>query len=360
MSEPNVLPLTEHEVPALNAAQLALFTSDTIHSEAVMPFEVQEAADRLRSKEATFVLAADFGGDKGAVRLYKITDGALVVDSGYVDDIQGDLGRGYLDTLRRAANYAETHAIPFGISWGAPLHGTKPLYHPKAEVFLQEIQAEFDGDFSNISPTIKSVINDGPAGAISGAVAALRQFGSHNLIFIINGGGINTATVINGQLYSNETGHIEALADLNTYNQSTPCGVFGAEFVCLERVGANKAGIEAQWQAKTGAYMRARDIEDQYKAGDSFAGELYDHSAWVVSHIVVGAAQASGLDLTSPDTAVVAHGGAFKFPNYGARIAQIVGNYLGAELQLLMAKDYIAAESNACLDGAAIAAAYNS
>lgn len=289
------------------------------------------------------VLAADFGGDKGAVKLFKITAGKPVVAEGYSDDIQDDGGKGYLGTIERAAAYAQSQNIPFGISWGAPLEGTRPQYHPKAE----------------ISSAIVSVINDGPAGTLSGAVEAYRQHGSQDVIFVINSGGIGGSAVVNGELYACEPGHVEGIAALNTYAQTKPCNIFGATYVCMERLGANKAGIEAQWQAKTGAYMRARDIEDKYKAGDRLASDLYENSARVVAHLIVGMANAFTLDLTDPKTVVVAHGGALKFPYYGERIQQIIGKYLGAEPQFIMAKDYVGPESNACLEGAAISVVYS-
>ncbi len=352
-----VQPLTERAVPSLDADQLATFDKTSIHAAVVLAFDVQRADEKLVSLEGSLLLGADFGGDKGVIRLFKIVAGKPVVQAGYADDIQGNLGEGYLDSFKRAAVYADAENIPFGISWGAPLNGTQPLYHPKAEIFLREIAEQYDNDFKNISTRI-TVINDGPAGALSGAVQAYRQFGSHNTIFIINGGGINSSVVTGGQLYSDESGHVEAQPVLNTYGQTTACGVFGAQYVCLERLGANKAGIEAQWEAKTGNYMRARNIEDEYKAGNGFAGDLYEHSAWVVAHLIIGVAQSFGLDLNDPQTAVVAHGGAFKFPYYGARLQQILTAHVGAQPQLILAKDYVSSESNACLDGAAIAAIY--
>ena len=352
-------PLTDSPVPNLYLAQLDKFTPESIHSAIIMPFDVERAAGKLKAQEGSLVLGADFGGDKGTVRLFKIVNGRFTVVSDYADDIQGDFGDGYLATLERATAYAQTAAIPFGISWGGPIRGTKPLYHPKAETFLRELKGKYDGDIQAISPAITNIINDGPAGALSGAMAAHRQFDSHNTLFVINGGGINTSVVTGSTLYSDEAGHVQAIDELNSYGQTIACGVYGAEYVCLERIGANKAGIEPQWQNKMGSYMRARDIEDRYKAGDKFAGDLYEHSAWVVAHLLAGVAQATRFDLASADTAIVAHGGAFKFPHYGERVEQILTQHLHAAPQILLAKDYIADGSNACLEGAAIAAAYH-
>jgi hypothetical protein len=354
---PGVILLTDREIPKLVPEQLVKFDAANIHVEPVMPFEPAAAAVQIQAIEGQQILAGDFGGDKGIVRLFKIIDGRPIVEEGYASDTQGDNGTGYLATMEQAAAYAVARGIPFGISWGGPMIGTKPQFHPKATSFLKELDEQHGGDIAAISPSI-ICINDGPAGAISGGFEAFRQYQSSNLLFVINGGGVNTSVIKDGQLYSNESGHVEALAALNSYHQTTACGVFGATYTCVERVGANKAGIEAQWQDKTGEYMRARDIEDQYKVGDTFAGDLYEHSAWVVAHLILGSAYGQGLDLTDPSTAIVAHGGGFKFPHYGERVAQILGAHLGSTPRLLMTKDYVLDGSNACLDGAAIAAAY--
>lgn len=132
--------------------------------------------------------------------------------------------------------------------------------------------------------------------------------------------------------------------------------MYGATYLCLDKIGSNKSGIEAQWEARNG-YMRARDIEDRFKEGDIFAGELYDHSALVVAHMIVGTALALEIDLSNKATAIVCHGGAFKFPNYGDRIQQIIEKHIGSMPNLIMTHAYGSKDTNACLDGAALAAA---
>ncbi len=49
------------------------------------------------------------------------------------------------------------------------------------------------------------------------------------------------------------------------------------------------------------------------------------------------------------------HGGAFKFPAYGERIQQILSGNSETKPNIIMTKDFGNAESNACLDGVAIA-----
>ena len=93
-----------------------------------------------------------------------------------------------------------------------------------------------------------------------------------------------------------------------------------------------------------------------YKQGDAFAGELYEHSALVVAHVVQGVANVLNIDLADSTSAIVAHGGAFKFPSYGERVAQILSHHNEHDVQLIMTKDFTDPSTNACLNGAAIAA----
>lgn len=108
---------------------------------------------------------------------------------------------------------------------------------------------------------------------------------------------------------------------------------------------------------KQSTVICAREIEDRFKEGHIFAGELYDHSALVVAHMIVGTALALKIDLTRNTTAIVGHGGAFKFPNYGERVQQIIAKHTGVTPHLIMTQNYGTKDTNACLDGAALAAA---
>lgn len=353
---PLFTPITEIPVPKLYKEQLSRFSFESIHAEQVTDFNPDKALETLRLKEGSRVIGADFGGDKGLTQLYVIRGGQLQPDDAYKDYVQSTHGDGYLESMEKTARFATEHDIPVGISWGAPLDGTRPLYHPKAEHFLKELQEKYDNDFSNVLPTLKVCINDGSAGLISGIVEVCRTKKVESVLFPINGGGLGMAALVRNGIYSTEAGHVEAVPELNTYGQDIECGVYGATYICLEKLGANKSGIEAQWEARNG-YMRARDIEDQFKAGNAFAGELYDHSALVVAHMIVGTAKALDIDLALDTTAIVAHGGAFKFPNYGERVQQIIEKHTGKAPYLLMTQNYGSKETNACLDGAALAAA---
>lgn len=349
-------PLTELNVPNLYETQITMLTREAMHAHEVMPFHPEASVSKLLSCEGQQVIGADFGGDKGVTKLFTVRNGQLVISDEYEDYVQGDGGEGYLQSFERTAAFATERHIPVGISWGAPLDGSRPLPGPKFAMFNQAITERYGGDFANLLPTLRSCINDGPAGLISGAIEAYRTRGATTVLLAINGGGLGMAILADDMIYAAEPGHTEAIPELNTHAQAKPCGVFDADFVCLETLGANKAGIEAQWQQITGEYLSARDIEDRYKQGNELGKELYDHSALVVAHMIAGTARAFGIDLTDRSTVVVGHGGAFKFPHYGERIQQILSKATDAPVALIMTKDYGDSRSNACLDGAALAA----
>lgn len=356
MSETTITQITDLPIPNLNPEQLQEFTADSIHAEFAANFDVKDASTTLDTLEGQHVLGADFGGDKGVSQLFQVQQGKLIPVDGYRDEIQGDDGAGYVASIKKTAAYAEEHNIPFGISWGGPMDGSKLLYHPKANTFIRELTDEFDGDLKNISPSITSAINDAPAGLIAGAVEAYHQFQAESIVFIINGGGIGCSYLKDKAIYATEAGHVRGIDAFNIYNQTDQCGVFNQTFVCVERLGANKAGIEAQWQLLQGERLSARVIENKYKEGNALAGELYEHSAIIVAHTVQGLANVTDIDLRSPKSAVVCHGGGFKFPQYGARVKQLLDTYNDTSVQLIMTNDFSDPRSNACLDGAAIAA----
>ncbi len=347
--------LTDFSVPSLSDNQLENFTQASIHAEKVVPFTVDAAIERLGLAEGKRVIGADFGGDKGVTQLFVIKNGALEADDDYSDYVQSTHGDGYLESMEKTALYAQERNIPVGISWGAPLEGSRPLFHPKAVHFLKDLDEKYNGDLKSVFPTLAACVNDGPAGLISGIIEANRLQPTHSVLFPINGGGLGMAVLTDGQLYSTEAGHVKAVQELNKYQQDTPCGVFEATYTCIETLGANKAGIEAQWKARH-EYLRAQDIEARYKEGDAFAGELYENSAYIVAHLIQGTADALHIDLSSRDTAIVCHGGAFKFPHYGDRVSQILEHHNQAPSRIILTKDYGVGGSNACLDGAALAA----
>ncbi len=351
------VPLTEREPALLLERQLARFDKKSIHAVRLMEFDPASALEKLKAKEGQKVIGADFGGDKGTTKLFVVQNGVLVVSDEFEDHVQSDDGSGYMESLEKTAQFAQSHDIPVGVSWGTPLDGSKPLTDtPKSKTFIEELVRRYDGDFANLLPTLAACVNDGPAGVISGSIEASRLKPTSSVLLPINGSGIGMAVLHEGVIFATEAGHIEGEPELNVYNQSTECGLFGASYVCLENLGANKCGIEAQWRLLTGGSISAKEIEDLYKEGNELAGELYEHSAVVLAHVIAGTARSFDIDLVDDQTTIVGHGGAFKFPNYGKRVEQTLAAFLGKNPTLIMTKDYGDPRSNACLDGAALAA----
>jgi len=158
----------------------------------------------------------------------------------------------------------------------------------------------------------------------------------------------------NNVLYATEVGHIQIEDSLNRFNQRTPCGMFGAQYVCLERVAASKAGIEDIWRQKREQELTGKEIAAAYLAGDELAYGLYQASALVVAHVVKGMAVAFDLIRDWDDTVVVGHGGAFNVRGYGETVRSILEREVSSGTSMLFTKDF---SLNTCLDGAAIAAA---
>jgi predicted NBD/HSP70 family sugar kinase len=353
MNNQKTTKLIDMPVPGLLNAQLDKFSFESVRSKESFRFDPNKAKQLVSQHENESVIGIDLGGDKAVSYLYKIKQGRLEIDESFSEYAEGDDGEGFLASFEKVAEFANKNNLAVGISYGAPVSGTKPIKNwPKFRIFLEELTQKYKGDFANIFLDRLTVLNDAPAGLISGALESKQRFGADNILYVINGSGMNAAGLKNGSVIAMEAGHVEAAAELNKYGQAAPCNVNGAAYTCLQSLGANKYGVESIWQFKNGEDLSAKAIEDRYKAGDEFARDLYDYSALVVAHMVVGVAKATDINLASPETAVIAHGGAFRFPNYIERVKQIIDKHLESDLNIVRTEDYT---KNACAEGAAVA-----
>jgi hypothetical protein len=100
--------------------------------------------------------------------------------------------------------------------------------------------------------------------------------------------------------------------------------------------------------------LSGREIADKYLGGDCMALDLYDNSALLTAHAIKGIAKAFSFPSNFKGTVVVGHGGIFHVPAYSERVYSILRNDLSFAPRMLFTKDF---SPNACLDGAAIAAA---
>lgn len=349
--------LLEREIIDLNQDQINRFSFESVHAKSAGTFDIEKAAGALKEEIDSKVLGIDIGGDKLLAQSYAVTSDGLLSDESYYEKQKDRDGKGYLTALEKAASYANEQNIPAGISIGLPLDGTKPPQDSdKLPVLVNGLKSKYDDDFSKLPFEKLACLNDAPAGLICGALHANLTFaGVDTIIYLINGGGIGAAVLKDNEIIATEAGHVEVVAELNKYQAKSECGLFGAKYVCLESVASNKMGIEQIWKQETGNLINALEIERRFTANQpdgEFALELYDYSAFIAAHIVKGLAKTFGIDLNDPSVAIVGHGGAFKFPNYGNRIAQILEKN-GEKTKIILTKDF---SDNACAEGAAIAA----
>lgn len=354
--------LLDQEIPLLDKTQLQLFQYDKLRVIDEGEFDLQHALDSLHNNIGKHVIGIDIGGDKAVTQLFKVSDQGLTVDESLSDFRQDENGVGYLESLERTAAFAKENNIPVGLSLGVPMNGSKPA-NPKKLPVLYEGLRPYGYDFSVLIPTLKACLNDGPAGLISGAMHANLTLPNtpRYIVYIINGGGIGAAVLKNGKIFATEAGHtIPVSEQLNRYSVTRQCGVFDATHVCFELVASNKKGIEAIWHDKTGERLSAIAIEKrftQHEEKGDLALELYGYSAFMIAHVVKGLASAFAMPVDDPSFIFIGHGGAFKFPEYGSRIKQILDhNTPDANINTLLTNTYT---KNACLDGAALYAIAN-
>jgi predicted NBD/HSP70 family sugar kinase len=341
-------PLPGDPIPAWNQELVSKITSPRdIHASGVGEFNAVASLSSFKEKSGQRGIALECGGNSIRGSEFIVDDnGDIQTNQSFVRKHVSKDSEGYLELLEEFAKYASEKNLPVGIAFGGPIDGTVPLVHPKFVYLRRELGEKYDGDLANLfNKTSLSVLNDCPAGLISGACqVAIRSNSNQTVIYLINGGGLNTGVYKNGQLYTNETGHLAAPASLNPFNLDRPCGVFG-DYTCLENIGSNKRGIEVIWQEQTGKSFDGKQIEDEFKSGSDLARKIFLLSAEIQAAAVVSAAKALDIDLDDPGVAIVFHGGANKTPGLKERTAQIVWQKEKPENLLLLTTDY---HENAC------------
>jgi predicted NBD/HSP70 family sugar kinase len=333
-------------------AQLDLLTPMSMRARRSRSFDPAAVAAALWAMSSARVAAVDIGGDKVSASFFSVADGRLAQDGPSVVR-RATAGAGYLAVLEEVSQRAAAASTPLGISYAGPLDGFTIVSGMNLAVFIGEFQARYGGDFGRLNPKV-TVVNDGEAGLLAAAMEAVRRHsGLRNVILVINGSGLNTAALIDGVVFTTEAGHVPVAAELNPLGQTKPCGMQGAQYVCLENVAASKAGIEDLWLRLRGEPAGGRQIAAAEAAGDELAAELYDGSALVTAHLVLGTACALGVRGDWSETAVVGHGGTFQVPRFRERVGRILASALSGQVQFFVTTDF---SSNACIDGGAIAA----
>lgn len=348
----------EQPLPVMSTAQLDKFSDfDSIHVQEIGTYSPPKLASKLGLLANSKVIGLDLGG--GSVRggVYEVQpDGNLQLTDDSSETTMAENGDGFLALLEKYAEYAGQNKLRVGLSYGGPLDGTKPLYHPKIPTLMDELRAKYDGDFKNVFTTPVSVINDGPAGLIR-AVDMVYRSGVENpvVLYLINGGGLGLAVYKDEKIFSTESGHVECVPELNINNVTRPCGIYG-DFVCLENVISNKQGLERQWQEKFGTFLNGKEIEDRFRHGDEFAARLFEQTALIQAVLLQGAANVFNVQIGQSNFAVVVHGGIQRTPNIRKRTAQILWQDPDTQKEIPFTEEF---DHNACMHGAALEALNN-
>lgn len=360
-------PLTKESIPDLICEQVAKFSRKSLMARRTRRFNPQSVLDTPTGETRKSVIAIDIGGDKLIAARYERRNGMLERGFEYPVVKRDDGGSRYVDMLEYLAKEADANELPVGISFAGPTDGTKLVAAPNLPALFKDLHDRYDRDFANLFGSV-AVTNDAEAGIMAASVEAIKHDRTtEHVIYIINGSGIGGAVLTKDRIYACEPGHVEVHPRLNRFKhpeqaqhvnhhvshfeQRKACGMLRAAHVCMEVVAASKAGVEDIWFQLRHEQRSGREIAHQYLSGDRLALILYDNSALVTAHAIKGLAYAFKLH---PDrTAVVGHGGIFNVPGYGERVRSILAKDNSQPGCLLFTKDF---STNACLDGAALAA----
>lgn len=344
--------------PDLIASQLKKFNANTLLARSTGRLEPVHAINILQAEKGHETLVFDIGGTAAKGVVAKVGEnGQILIDeskSVIVENQNG--GTNYLDFLRSTAQ--QFRGLSVAVSSAGVVENNTLVSSPNAQLFVEQLRQA--GGFSGVFKQSQvPLMNDAQAGVIAGAVGvAQRSNSAKPVIYIINGGGIGGASIDrDGNITSMEPGHVEAVDSLNPNGVKTPCKLFpDRNYVCLERIAASGAGIEAQWEALTGEKLSGKQIAEKMYMGDPRAKQLYINSALIVAHIIEGIR--STMDYSIDDVSIVLHGGAFKTEGMVDLIKRILEKHHQVENVDLIPTSELGF-SNACMTGLAIAALTN-
>ena len=363
LPDPNAFRLTNIEVPPVVDEQLALFTPEALQIQDGIPFDPSTVLSQLLSFEGKHLIAIDIGGHKIAIREGYFVQGRFTIDGGSVlnvdEPIQGD-GENYLTVLEHLAKVTRGRELPVSISTAGLVEKTSLRWSPNATGTVEQLNRRYQGDFANLfGEGMVAVMNDAIAALKRGAVT-FKQMDKNiqNVILIIFSSGLGGAELWNNSIFPQEPGHVRAVDSLNPFQVQTPCKVH-PEFVCLENISASGA-LEKTYPVIHGDQRTGEELSEIYQngLGNSVARWLYERSAFVYAHAVLGMSLRHGLLSRSEEgkTAIAFHGGATRVPDFAERVMQIVDHHIGFTPQFLKTHEACPETGNACLDGAAIGA----
>jgi predicted NBD/HSP70 family sugar kinase len=346
-------PVNPSRLPIYVPEQIELYQGDHLITQDVCGFDPNRAATMLR--DAPEVMAIDIGGDKIRKAIYTFENGYIERREEAV--LQSKGGAGYLDFLQRLASEAEARNLRIGISSATKLDGSVITRTVNLPIFFEEMRAAYDSNYEHLFPGRVFVANDTVTG-ICGASTHIATTGqsSDETAFFICASGVGASVIKDGRAIHVEAAHVPLVDILNPLDQRTPCNVEGKAYVCVERVTAVRAGIESLYRQRTGTALEGVALGKLYECGDPLSVQLFETSALVLAHAIVGVLQRYGFT-SSARTAVVLHGGSFEVARYRAELTRNLDAILAPPRpRVVFSRDI---SSNICLDGAAVLAIYH-
>lgn len=344
--------LNDKPIPSLINSQLSKFSLQSIRAKKERLFNPKSVLSSIKLSSGKMVYGVDIGGNKIISAKY-ITEGGELKQAEKPKALKSQNGQGYLGFLEKVVNSADEKELALGIGFAGKVEDNIIIDNPNVRIFSGEIKKKYDGDFRNFYPKTIAV-NDAITGLMSGSIEAIKKYPqSSEIVFVVNGSGMNTSVLKNNEIWSMESGHVELDPVLNKNSQQKECGMFGAKYVCLENVAATKAGVEDLWLKITGDRISGEEVSRRLKSGNTLATDLLENSVLVTAHMIAGVIKTFGLLKVDGSTSIVCHGGMFYIEEYNKRLEQILNNYFKLKPKWLYTKDF---SDNAGLDGAAIAA----
>lgn len=349
--------LKHRRVPNLLSSQLERITPESLLARDTGPFSVENTVKLLGNAEGRTMWGIDIGGTGVKARRAIVTDGQVkFIGEELFYPVQGEkenAGLNYVGALEQICKEIGDDKTPVGISVAGIVDNGKLIDSPNLKAFTRELEEK--GGFDKVLKRHVAVYNDAAAGLISGAIGAAQNgLSFENIIYLINGGGIGGAALVNGRLISMEPGHIEVDRHLNPFGVTEPCGFLDRQHVCIERL-SSMGRIEDIWEQLQGERLTGKQIAERMYGYNKLAAHLLDNSAVIMAHGIEGIRQS--LNLTPDKTLVVGHGGGFKVSGMVDRIDQVFKNHRkNSDLQLTIKPTSAFGIDNACLTGAAIAA----
>lgn len=343
-----------HEIslPLHVPEQIALYQSEHLLTHDVCRFDPEQAAGKLQ--ESHDVMAIDIGGDKIRKATYSLRKGELArIDE---EVLQSKGGAGYLSFLERLAEVAIAKDLRVGISSATKLDGSIVTRTVNLPLFFEEFRQHYGADYENLFPGRSFVANDTITGICGSSIRlALQGMGTRDMCFFICASGLGASVIKDKTAIHVEAGHVPLMESLNPLDQTTPCGVEGKDYVCVERVTAARAGIEDLYLQQTGVPRDGVALGRMYEEGDELSTLLYETSALALAHATAGVMERYSF-AGSTRSAVVFHGGNFEIEKYRRVVRRNIERLSCSQPQIVFSRDL---SENVCLDGAAILAVYS-